>query len=86
MRGLSRSRYVSRHCSRGLSSTRKADKYRIITLLTVAATLASNALSAFLFSQLQDDPHHLARIVVWYLYGASMLNLLGGIGVWMVSF
>lgn len=68
----------------GVGGTRRPDEARTITLLIVAATLASSGLSAFLFGRLSDEQHHVARIAVWYLYGSSMLSIFGGIGAWMV--
>jgi hypothetical protein len=50
---------------------------RTITLLVALATLASNVISSVLFSQLPDDPFHLASNFRWYLHFANVLSVFG---------
>jgi hypothetical protein len=62
---------------------------RTVTLVVAIATLTSNALSSALFSQLPDDPYHLASKFGWYLHLANVLSVFGFIGalrVWIFSF
>jgi hypothetical protein len=49
------------------------------------STLSSNVLSSVLFSQLPDDPYHLAGNFGWYLHFANILSLFGFIGSLRVS-
>lgn len=59
---------------------------RTITLLVALATLASNVISSVLFSQLPDDPFHLASNFRWYLHFANVLSVFGFLGSLRVSF
>jgi hypothetical protein len=54
--------------------------YRTITLVVALATLTSNILSSLLFSQLPDDPFHLASNFRWYLHFANVLSVFGFVG------
>ncbi len=53
---------------------------RTVTLVVAISTLTSNALSSVLFSQLPDDPYHLASKFGWYLHFANLLSVFGFIG------
>jgi hypothetical protein len=53
---------------------------RTITLVVAVATLTSNTLSSILFTQLPDDPYHLANNFSWYLHFANVLSVFGFIG------
>lgn len=53
---------------------------RTITLVVAVATLTSNVLSSVLFSQLPDDPYHLASNYGWYLHFANLLSIFGFLG------
>jgi hypothetical protein len=57
-----------------------ADYHRSVALLVALATLTSNILSSLLFSQLPDDPYHLAANFGWYLHFANILSVFGFIG------
>jgi hypothetical protein len=62
------------------------DDSRTIALVVALATLTSNLLSSVLFSQLPDDPYHLARNFGWYLHFANLLSVFGFIGAVRVRF
>jgi hypothetical protein len=62
-----------------------ANLYRSITIAVAVATLVSNTLSSILFSQLPDDPFHLASNFGWYLHFANILSVFGFIGALRVS-
>jgi len=53
---------------------------RTITLVVALATLGSNVFSSVLFSQLPDDPYHLASNFRWYLHFANILSVFGFLG------
>jgi hypothetical protein len=53
---------------------------RTITLVVALATLGSNVFSSVLFSQLPDDPYHLASNFGWYLHFANILSVFGFLG------
>jgi len=53
---------------------------RTVTLIVALATLTSNILSSVLFSQLPDDPYHLAVNFRWYLHFANVLSVFGFLG------
>lgn len=55
-------------------------KSRTITFVVAIATLASNVISSLLFSQLPDDPYHLAGNFRWYLHFANILSFFGLLG------
>lgn len=49
-------------------------------MVVAIATLASNVISSLLFSQLPDDPYHLAGNFRWYLHFANILSFFGLLG------